>query len=237
MLFIEFPAFTKAVTKCPMMTTPSFNMSLFPIPNKEPSFGVQAGFAKPEWPSRAPASVRVGGRASFTYLAEQQIIILVTIYAKAKKADLRKAEENDLRKVSAEIRRSLGTGKSSAVQRQGPGRRRPGRAASAKRKENPADVSCRSPCTTETQGDCRNPFFTERKPSCPRLLSWGKQSRGSRVGVWPEETFRRRCLLPEKSADFSGGLNGWLKHVEDRSLFAPLFRLAQSNVYNGWQRS
>jgi hypothetical protein len=46
MLFIEFPAFTKAVTKCPMMT-PSFNMSLFPIPNKEPSFGVQAGSQSP----------------------------------------------------------------------------------------------------------------------------------------------------------------------------------------------
>jgi isocitrate dehydrogenase len=35
--------------------------------------------------------------ASFTfYLAEQQIIILVTLYAKAKKADLSKAEENEL---------------------------------------------------------------------------------------------------------------------------------------------
>ena len=37
---------------------------------------------------------------------------LVTLYAKAKKANLTRAEENELRKISAEIRRSLGTGKS-----------------------------------------------------------------------------------------------------------------------------
>jgi hypothetical protein len=53
-----------------------------------------------------------GARVIYLYLAEQQIIILVTLYVKAKKADLSKAEENELRKISAEIRRFLGTGKS-----------------------------------------------------------------------------------------------------------------------------
>jgi hypothetical protein len=31
-----------------------------------------------------------------------------------------------------------------------------------------------SPCTTETQGDRRHPFFTECKPGGLRLLSWGQ---------------------------------------------------------------
>jgi hypothetical protein len=42
---------------------------------------------------------------SFTFILQsQQIIILVPLYAQAKKADLNRAEEN-------EIRSSLGTGK------------------------------------------------------------------------------------------------------------------------------
>jgi len=53
-----------------------------------------------------------GARVIYLYLAEQQIIVLVTLYAKAKKADLSKAEENELRAISTEIRRSLSTGKS-----------------------------------------------------------------------------------------------------------------------------
>ena len=53
-----------------------------------------------------------GARVIYLYLAEQQIIAFVTLYAKAKKANLTRAEENELRKISAEIRRSLGAGKS-----------------------------------------------------------------------------------------------------------------------------
>lgn len=53
-----------------------------------------------------------GARVIYFYLAEPQIIVLITLYAKAKKSDLGRAEENELRAISTEIRRSLGTGKS-----------------------------------------------------------------------------------------------------------------------------
>ena len=52
-----------------------------------------------------------GARVIYLYLSDIQTIVLVTLYAKAKKAALNKAEENELRVISAEIRRSLGSGK------------------------------------------------------------------------------------------------------------------------------
>jgi hypothetical protein len=89
MLFIESPAFTRAVTKLPDDDYAIFQLELAADPE-------QSG----------------GARVIYLYLAEQQLIVLVTLYAKARKADLSKTEENELRKISAEIRRSLGTGKS-----------------------------------------------------------------------------------------------------------------------------
>jgi hypothetical protein len=47
----------------------------------------------------------------FDTIIKQQAIVLVTLYAKAKTSDLSKAEENELRVISAEIRRSLGSRK------------------------------------------------------------------------------------------------------------------------------
>ena len=53
-----------------------------------------------------------GAHVIYLHLAEPQIIVLITLYAKAKKSDLSRAEENERRAISTEIRRSLGTGKS-----------------------------------------------------------------------------------------------------------------------------
>ena len=51
--------------------------------------------------------------ASFTFIRQVcKIIVLVTLYAKAKKADLNRAEENELRGISTEIRRFSPLGKS-----------------------------------------------------------------------------------------------------------------------------
>jgi len=82
------------------------------IPNKVISFGARAVFAKPEWASPALGLEKSGGaRVVYFYMSDIQTIVLVTLYAKAKKSDLSKAEENELRVISAEIRRSLGSGK------------------------------------------------------------------------------------------------------------------------------
>jgi hypothetical protein len=72
------------------------------------------GFRKPVWPFRAQVCRQeLGCPVSFTFVLQSgQIIILVTLYAQAKKADLNKPEENEPRKISGEIRSSLGTGKS-----------------------------------------------------------------------------------------------------------------------------
>jgi hypothetical protein len=46
------------------------------------------------------------------HLEEQQIIVLVALYAEAKKHDLASAKKTNSAKISAEIRRTVDTGKS-----------------------------------------------------------------------------------------------------------------------------
>jgi hypothetical protein len=91
MLFIEFPAFTRAVTKLPDDDYAIFQLELIADPEQGALIRGTGGFRK--------------ARMAFPSA-------VVTLYAKARKADLSNAEENELRKISAEIRCSLGTGKS-----------------------------------------------------------------------------------------------------------------------------
>ena len=113
MLFVEFPAFTRAVTKLPDDDYAIFQRELVSDPAQGALIRGTGGFRKARMAFPSAGIGKSGGaRVIYLYLAEQQLIALVTLYAKARKADLSKAEENALRKISAEIRRSLGTGKS-----------------------------------------------------------------------------------------------------------------------------
>jgi hypothetical protein len=113
MLFIEFPAFTKAVTKLPDDDYAIFQNELVADPEQGALIRGTGGFRKARMAFPSAGVGKSGGaRVIYLYLAEQQIIVLITLYAKARKEDLSKAEENELRKISAEIRCSLGTGKS-----------------------------------------------------------------------------------------------------------------------------
>ena len=49
-----------------------------------------------------------GARVIYLHIKELQTIILVTLYAKAKKSNLSRAEENELRLLAAQIRSTLG---------------------------------------------------------------------------------------------------------------------------------
>jgi hypothetical protein len=113
MLFIEFPAFARAVTKLPDDDYAIFQLELVADPEQGALIRGTGGFRKARMAFPSAGIGKSGGaRVIYLYLAEQQLIVLVTLYAKARKADLSKTEENELRKISAEIRRSLGTGKS-----------------------------------------------------------------------------------------------------------------------------
>jgi hypothetical protein len=113
MLFIEFPAFTRAVTKLPDDDYAIFQLELVADSEEGALIRGTGGFRKARMAFPSAGIGKSGGaRVIYLYLAEQQLIVLVTLYAKARKADLSKTEENELRKISAEIRRALGTGKS-----------------------------------------------------------------------------------------------------------------------------
>jgi hypothetical protein len=113
MLFVEFPAFTRAVTKLPDDDYAIFQSELVADPEQGALIRGTGGFRKARMAFPSAGVGKSGGaRVIYLYLAEQQIIALVTLYAKAKKADLSKAEENELRAISTKIRRSLSTGKS-----------------------------------------------------------------------------------------------------------------------------
>jgi len=45
-----------------------------------------------------------GARVIYLHIKELQTIILVTLYAKSKKSDLSRAEENELRLLASQIR-------------------------------------------------------------------------------------------------------------------------------------
>ena len=94
--------------------SPEAHVSLFTIANREPSSQAHVAFVSLSGLSECRCVDKsCGCPVSLTFILQsQQIIILVTLYAQAKKADLNKAEENEPRKISGEIRSSLGTGKS-----------------------------------------------------------------------------------------------------------------------------
>jgi len=112
MLFIEFPAFTKSITKLPDDDYAAFQHDLVADPEQGDLIRGAGGFRKVRmgFPS-AGIGKSAGARVIYIYFADLQTIVLVALYAKAKKSDLSKAEENKLRALSAEIRRSLRSGK------------------------------------------------------------------------------------------------------------------------------
>jgi hypothetical protein len=72
MLFVEFPAFTKAVTELPDDDYTFFQRELVSDPERGPSFGAQAAFARPAWPSRAQASARAEVLESFIFILQNR---------------------------------------------------------------------------------------------------------------------------------------------------------------------
>lgn len=110
MVFIEFPAFTKAIIKLPDDDYSVFQRELAADPETGDLIRGSGGFRKARMAFPSAGIGKSGGaRVIYLYLADLQIIILVTLYAKARKADLSRSEENDLRNLSAEIRRALGS--------------------------------------------------------------------------------------------------------------------------------
>jgi len=113
MLFVEFPAFTKSIIKLPDDDYAIFQRSLVVDPEQGDLIRGTGGFRKARmgFPS-AGIGKSAGARVIYIYFTDLQTIVLVALYAKAKKSDLTRTEENELRVLSTEIRRSLVPGKS-----------------------------------------------------------------------------------------------------------------------------
>ena len=110
MLFIEFPSFTKAITKLPDDDYSIFQRDLAAVPEQGDLIRGTGGFRKARMGFPSAGIGKSGGaRVIYLYLADIQNIVLVTLYAKAKKSTISDAEKNELRKLSAEIRRALGS--------------------------------------------------------------------------------------------------------------------------------
>jgi putative transcriptional regulator len=74
------------------------------------SWLVRARAWRPGTPTERDRPLRkpdLWSQACRTYLADLQITVLITLYVKTKTSDLSHAEENELRAISAEIRRAL----------------------------------------------------------------------------------------------------------------------------------
>jgi len=105
MVFIEFPAFTKAIAKLPDEDYASFQHELLADPEMGDVIRGTGGFRKARMAFPSVGIGKSGGaRAIYLHIKELQTIILVTLYAKAKKSDLSRAEENELRLLAAQIR-------------------------------------------------------------------------------------------------------------------------------------
>lgn len=112
MLLVEFPAFTKAILKLPDDDYAAFQNQLAADPEQGELIRGAGGFRKTRMGFPSAGIGKSGGaRVVYFSMSDIQTIVLVTLYAKAKKSDLSKAEENELRVISAEIRRSLGSRK------------------------------------------------------------------------------------------------------------------------------
>ena len=113
MVFIEFPAFTKAITKLPDDDYVVFQRELLANPEQGDLIRGTGGFRKARMAFPSAGIGKSGGaRVIYLYLADLQIAVLVTLYVKAKKSDLSHAEENELQAISAEIRRAFSSRKS-----------------------------------------------------------------------------------------------------------------------------
>ena len=109
MVFIEFPAFTKAITKLPDEDYAAFQRELQADPDLGDVIRGTGGFRKIRMAFPSVGIGKSGGaRVIYLPIKELQTIILVTIYAKAKKSDLSRSEENELRLLATQIRSSLG---------------------------------------------------------------------------------------------------------------------------------
>ena len=109
MVFIEFPAFTKAITKLPDEDYASFQHELLADPEMGDVIRGTGGFRKARMAFPSVGIGKSGGaRVIYLHIKELQTIILVTLYAKSKKSDLSRAEENELRLLAAQIRSTLG---------------------------------------------------------------------------------------------------------------------------------
>jgi len=112
MLLIEFPAFTKAVLKLPDDDYAVFQNQLAADPEQGDLIRGTGGFRKTRMGFPSAGIGKSGGaRVVYLFMSDIQTIVLVTLYAKSKKSDLNKAEENALRIISTEIRHSLGSRK------------------------------------------------------------------------------------------------------------------------------
>ena len=112
MLFVEFPAFTKSITKLPDDDYAMFQHDLAADPEQGDLIRGAGGFRKARMGFPGAGTGKSGGaRVIYIYFADLQIIVLVALYAKTKKSNLSKAEENELRTLAAEIRRSLHAGR------------------------------------------------------------------------------------------------------------------------------
>lgn len=109
MLFIEFPAFTRAVTRISDDDYAAFQPEILADPELGDLIKRTGGFRKARMALPSAGIGKSGGaRVVYFYFADLQTIILVALYAKARKSDLSRAEENQLRELSAEIRRVVG---------------------------------------------------------------------------------------------------------------------------------
>jgi mRNA-degrading endonuclease RelE of RelBE toxin-antitoxin system len=110
MLFIEFDAFTKAIVKLPDDDYAKFQRELIANPEQGDLVRGTGGFRKARMAFPSAGIGKSGGaRVIYLYIADLHIVVLVSVYAKTKKSDLSRAEENELRAISREIRRSLGS--------------------------------------------------------------------------------------------------------------------------------
>jgi len=109
MVFIEFPAFTKTITELPDEDYATFQHELLVDPEMGDLIRGTGGFRKARMAFPSAGIGKSGGaRVIYLHIKELQTIILVTLYAKSKKSDLSRAEENELRLLAAQIRSTLG---------------------------------------------------------------------------------------------------------------------------------
>lgn len=109
MLFVEFPSFTKTIIQLSDEDYAAFQRDLVAEPTQGDVMRGTGGFRKARMGFPSAGIGKSGGaRVIYLYLPDVQIIILILIYAKAKKVTLTKAEESELRLLAGEIKHHFG---------------------------------------------------------------------------------------------------------------------------------